>query len=1051
MGSFGGDRPVSSRKTFPNTIFPLGLLLGIGAAIAMPVRSQVTPAQDGINTQVQTAGSEFVITGGQTSQDGENLFHSFGQFSVGTGEIANFVTPSTTVSVLGRIGGGSASVIDGTIQLTGSSADLYLLNPAGIVFGQNATLNVPASFGATTATGFGFGDDPLGQNQWFGVGAGNDVRDFTGELTALRFDGATGAIANFGNLLVTSGAKLWLVGGEALNRGSLLASQGVVTVVAVEGDQILSLSQPGSLLQFELESLGDVNPVLGGAIAPVTMAELLTGTEDLRSAEQATVLGSGASALTPALDLGSGETREVAFAPGTVVLSGSTNVSAPSAAGTEVGGSVAVSGSEITAFDGIVDARGTFGGGRALIGGDTVQEGSGLPPAQNLSMDSFQVATGSFQAGDGGVAVFSSEGLTSFSDVTVDATGGDNAGDGGRVEVFGSSIDLGGSSLEDFIDVDAPAGQPGNIIFDSSRIVDSSTDTADTDTTEDSSESSDQMVDDDATDDELADDESVDEEDGDVADNELTQPSDDDDLVGDDLTGDGEGAIAPDAIEDDEQDLSDDDSTEINNSLSQVDIEDPESEPSDIDEEGEGVAAALSIEEEGSAGINTGQLATRLDSSKSVSRGVGDDTAAYRQNLVGSLQSTINPEELVGRIEHLRAMEFGNYWETSYEVPVVEASLDSIQEVLRTVIQNPGKRSAILYTFAHREGLELVLVLPTGKPLRRTVDHVSSTELKRTVIQFRRRLTNRSLGSLPTTSTYLPASQKLYRWIVEPFRSVLDENAIDVIQFSLDPGLRSLPVAALHDGEQFLIENFAVAAIPSFTLLNSNYRPLERTTVLAAGTSQFETLPELPAVPVEAARIDAHWDTVDLLGEDFTLEQIRNARRTSDFAIAHFATHAFFEPGDREDSFIQLWGNERVGMDFITALNFQTPPLELLVLSACRTAVGDAQAELGFAGISVQSGAKSVVASLWQVSDSGTLALMSEFYSALSNLSTKAESLRQAQLAMLRGEVTIRNGQLQSVSQRAVPLPSAIIENSQNIDFTHPYFWSGFTLIGSPW
>ncbi|MEM9244197.1 MAG: CHAT domain-containing protein, partial [Cyanobacteria bacterium P01_F01_bin.153] len=1007
------------------------------ATIAMPVRAQVTSAQDGINTQVQTSGSEFVITGGQTSQDGQTLFHSFNQFSVGTGETANFVTPSTTESVLGRIGGGSPSLIDGTVQLTGSNANLFLLNPAGVVFGQNASLNVPASFGATTATGFGFGDDPLGQNQWFGVGSGDAVSGFTGELTALRFDGTTGAIANFGSLSVAAESGLFLAGSSVLNRGNLQTSGGFVTIVAVEGNQVLIGGQPDSSLEFELVALGDVQPVLGGAITPLNLAELLTGTENLRAAEQATVLDTGAIALAPISGLGGTETREVTFAAGTVVLSGATTVSALSANGIAVGGEIAVSGTEIIAFDGIADAQGTLGGGSVLIGGDTVQQGSGLPPAQNLSIDSFQVSTGSSQAGDGGVAVFSSEGLTSFSGVTVDATGGSNAGDGGRVEVFGSSIDPGGSSLEDFIDVSAPAGQPGNIIFDSSRIVDSSTDT--TDTTEDSSEPSDQTADADSADDELANDEPLDNS----ADDELTQSDD-----GDDLVGDGEDTIASDTEENSEQDLSDDENTAINNSLSQFDIETSESDPSDVNGEAEDLEAALSVEQEEDS---TDQLATRLGSSDSVLRGDDNDAAAYRQVLISSLQSPINPEELVGRIEHLRAIEFGNHWGASYEVPAVEASLDSIQEVLRTVIQNPGKRSAILYTFAHKDGLELILVLPTGKPLRRTVDNVSPTELKRTVVQFRRRLTNLSLGSLPSTSTYLPASQKLYRWIVEPFRSELDENAIEVIQFSLDPGLRSLPVAALHDGEQFLIENFAVAAIPSFTLLNSDYRPLEKSTVLTAGASQFETLPELPAVPVEAARIDANWDTVDLLGEDFTLEQIRNARRTSDFAIAHFATHAFFEPGDREDSFIQLWGNERVGMDFITALNFQTPPLELLVLSACRTAVGDAQAELGFAGISVQSGAKSVVASLWQVSDSGTLALMSEFYNALSNLSTKAESLRQAQLAMLRGGVTISNGQLQSVSQRAVPLPSAITKNGQNIDFAHPYFWSGFTLIGSPW
>jgi CHAT domain-containing protein len=120
----------------------------------------------------------------------------------------------------------------------------------------------------------------------------------------------------------------------------------------------------------------------------------------------------------------------------------------------------------------------------------------------------------------------------------------------------------------------------------------------------------------------------------------------------------------------------------------------------------------------------------------------------------------------------------------------------------------------------------------------------------------------------------------------------------------------------------------------------------------------------------------------------------------------------------------------------------------MMVLSACRTAIGSDDAELGFAGMAVKSGVKSVVASLWYVSDSGTLGLMSQFYEALQTSPTRAFALREAQLAMLRGDVTARNGQLVT-SRGSIDVPSNL--NLGTADFTNPYYWAAFTMIGSPW
>ncbi len=148
------------------------------------------------------------------------------------------------------------------------------------------------------------------------------------------------------------------------------------------------------------------------------------------------------------------------------------------------------------------------------------------------------------------------------------------------------------------------------------------------------------------------------------------------------------------------------------------------------------------------------------------------------------------------------------------------------------------------------------------------------------------------------------------------------------------------------------------------------------------------------------------------------------------------------------NSYIQF-SDTKLDLDRIGQLGWNNPPVELLVLSACRTALGDKDAELGFAGLALQSGVKSAVASLWSVSDVGTMALMSEFYQQLKNAPIKAEALRQAQIAMLKGQVYLERGELQS-SRGSVSLPPALA-NIEVENLSHPYYWAAFSMIGSPW
>jgi CHAT domain-containing protein len=215
------------------------------------------------------------------------------------------------------------------------------------------------------------------------------------------------------------------------------------------------------------------------------------------------------------------------------------------------------------------------------------------------------------------------------------------------------------------------------------------------------------------------------------------------------------------------------------------------------------------------------------------------------------------------------------------------------------------------------------------------------------------------------------------------------------------------------------------------------------------GAATFTNQAPLPAVPVELRTIAGGlWPGQVYLNDTFTAATLVEARQANAYPIVHLATHGEFRNGPLGDSYIQFW-DQRLGLDQMAQLRLNEPPLELLVLSACRTALGGETAELGFAGLAVKAGVKSALASLWQVSDAGTAGFMVAFYSSLRSAPFKAQALQQAQLAMLRGEVS--QNRSQGTLQWAggvVPMPPEALTGE---DLRHPYYWAAFTLVGNPW
>jgi CHAT domain-containing protein len=224
---------------------------------------------------------------------------------------------------------------------------------------------------------------------------------------------------------------------------------------------------------------------------------------------------------------------------------------------------------------------------------------------------------------------------------------------------------------------------------------------------------------------------------------------------------------------------------------------------------------------------------------------------------------------------------------------------------------------------------------------------------------------------------------------------------------------------------------------------------VKNSSVLAMGASKFTELNSLPFVPIELSVIAGQlWQGKSFVNETFTLSNLESARSSKSYGIIHLATHAEYQPSEPNNSYIQLW-DSKLRLEQLRRIGLNKPPVELLVLSACRTAVGDENAELGFAGLAVQAGAKSVLGSLWYVGDEGTMGLMTEFYGQLKQAPIKAEALRRSQLAMLRGDVRLSGGKVVT-SYGSFPLPPKL-EQLGNTNFTHPYFWSAFTMVGNPW
>ncbi len=333
-----------------------------------------------------------------------------------------------------------------------------------------------------------------------------------------------------------------------------------------------------------------------------------------------------------------------------------------------------------------------------------------------------------------------------------------------------------------------------------------------------------------------------------------------------------------------------------------------------------------------------------------------------------------------------------------------------------TTFDQLSPNTAVVYPIMFTSRLELLLSLPSG-PKRISVP-VTADRLTEEIRAFRRMVEKR------TTREYLPHAQQLYDWLVRPLEPDLINSVITTLVFVPDGSLRTIPLAALHDGSSFLINKFALAMTPGITLTDPQPLNRDKLRFLAAGlTKSVQGFPALPYVEEEVASIEQLYRSDQLMNNAFQVPRLERELRDGRYGVLHIATHGKFST-DVNDSFLLTFDGKLTmqRLDQLVGLfRFRQEPLELLTLSACQTGVGDDRAALGLAGIALKAGARSALATLWFINDEASATLISEFYRQLRNPSlSKAVALQRAQMKLLNDRV-----------------------------YDHPAYWSPFLLLNN--
>ncbi|WP_242062130.1 CHAT domain-containing protein [Nostoc punctiforme] len=380
----------------------------------------------------------------------------------------------------------------------------------------------------------------------------------------------------------------------------------------------------------------------------------------------------------------------------------------------------------------------------------------------------------------------------------------------------------------------------------------------------------------------------------------------------------------------------------------------------------------------------------------------------YVQLLLNSEPSQEQLKQARQVIESLQLAELDNFFRSA----CLQGQIVPIEQ-----IQQSG--AAVIYPIILPDRLEVIVSLPQQQ-LHHYATKISQAEVEETIEQLRE-----NLEKPFTTPEGKLLSAKIYDWLIRPMEAELAQSQVKTLVFVLDGALRNVAIAALYDGNNYLVEKYSIALTPGLELLGP--RPLRQTklkTLVAGLTEARHGFSSLPNVSDELKTIESEVPSEVLLNQTFTSSALQKQIDSVPFSVVHLATHGQFS-SNADETFVLAWDkpiklNELKNL--LSSREQTTPePIELLVLSACETAEGDKRAALGLAGIAIQAGARSTLASLWSLDDESSARLIGQFYKELATKQvTKAEALRQAQLSLLKDP-----------------------------DYRHPIHWAAYVLLGN--
>ncbi len=368
-------------------------------------------------------------------------------------------------------------------------------------------------------------------------------------------------------------------------------------------------------------------------------------------------------------------------------------------------------------------------------------------------------------------------------------------------------------------------------------------------------------------------------------------------------------------------------------------------------------------------------------------------------------------------IEALQLAEIDNFFRDACSI-AEEKRIDQI-------VDDAKVPTAAIYPIILPDRIEIIIKLTGVKELRHYTTKKPQKEVEDPLKQLREKLQRRY-----TFRDREELSQKVYDWLIAPIEKDLQQNQVKNLVFVLDGWLRNIPMAALYDGKQYLMEQYSIALAPGLQLVASSKEEKKIAALKAGITEPHLGFSALPHVATELETIQSAIPGKKLLNQSFTNQNIEQQVTSVSYPIVHLATHGEFS-SQLENTFILAWDGKINAKELKGVLQSreelqgkrfrEMTPIELLVLSACETATGDKRATLGLAGIAVRSGARSTIASLWRVDDESTSVLMAEFYQQLTKNPTmsKAEALRHAQELVFR-------------------------EYKE-----HPFYWAPYVLVGN--